>query len=122
MDCHYSVSDLIRNFTDTRPSDLQEVALAAKSIMEIRDADLTVICLEGEVWLTRARDQEDHVIASGQRFALMLGDQAVVQALRASMIRLIRCEPVLHRWRRTTSRETWSIARRQGSISRRILT
>lgn len=66
----------------------QDVALAAKSFLALADAAATLICLEGELWLTRDGDIEDYLLVAGQRFAVRPGDKVAVLALRNSSIRL----------------------------------
>lgn len=66
-----------------------ELALASKALIDLSDVDLTLICLEGELWLTRDLDPEDHILQSGQRFTIVRSDKAIVHALRQSRIRLI---------------------------------
>ncbi|MFA7279443.1 MAG: DUF2917 domain-containing protein [Sterolibacterium sp.] len=67
-----------------------ELALASKALVDLSGIDLTLICLDGELWLTRDRDPEDHIVESGQRFTIRRSDKAVVHALRKSRIRLVR--------------------------------
>ena len=62
--------------------------LAPKQMMRLPAADLTVLCLEGELWLTRDGDQEDYLLRPGQSLAVRRDDQAALQALRPSRLRL----------------------------------
>lgn len=68
---------------------IREEELAAHSFLALPDAALTLVCLAGELWLTRDGDIEDHILGVGQGFTIRRGDQAAVQALRPSRIRLI---------------------------------
>lgn len=64
------------------------VVLAAKETVALPDVSATLICLEGELWLTRDGDVEDYVVHAGQHFPIQVGDKVAVQALRASRIGL----------------------------------
>ena len=66
-----------------------EQALAKDQLLALPDADATLFCLAGELWLTRDGDIEDYFLKSGQSFAIRRGDRAVVQALLTSRIRLV---------------------------------
>lgn len=50
--------------------------------------DLMVLCLAGELWITRDGDAEDYILGPGQRLTIGRNDQAAVQALRTSRFRL----------------------------------
>jgi hypothetical protein len=67
----------------------RDQSLAARQMLALPNQDLSVVCLEGEIWLTRAGDFEDHIIGAGERFAIRRGDRAVVQALQPSRMRLL---------------------------------
>ena len=71
----------------------QDVALADGTLIDLGDCALTLICLEGSLWLTRDGDPEDYIVNSGQRLALKPGDKAVANALAASRIRLVSGRP-----------------------------
>ena len=64
-------------------------ALAKDQLLALPDGDATLLCLAGELWLTRDGDIEDYFLKSGQSFAVRRGDRAVVQALLSSRIRLV---------------------------------
>ncbi len=68
---------------------MKDVSLAANRLLALPPAALTVLCLEGELWLTRDGDYEDHILGAGQRFMVGRRDQATVQALRPSRVRII---------------------------------
>lgn len=70
-----------RDYTDT--------VLAARRMLALPDENLRLICLSGELWLTRDGDSEDYILGPGQSFSVRPGDQAAVQALQASRIRLL---------------------------------
>ena len=66
-----------------------EQALAKDQLLALPDANATLLCLAGELWLTRDGDIEDYFLKSGESFAIRRGDRAVVQALLSSRIRLV---------------------------------
>lgn len=68
---------------------MKDECLPANGFLALPDRAFTLICLEGMLWLTRDGDYEDHILEAGQRFAVAAGDQATVQALRASRLRLV---------------------------------
>ncbi|MBI5900415.1 MAG: DUF2917 domain-containing protein [Rhodocyclales bacterium] len=51
--------------------------------------DATLVCVAGEVWLTRDGDREDYILGAGSSLHLGQHDQAMVQALKPSRLRLI---------------------------------
>ncbi len=51
--------------------------------------DATLVCIAGEVWLTRDGDREDYILGAGSTLHLGPRDQAMVQALKPSRLRLI---------------------------------
>ena len=63
--------------------------LARGELLALPAMDATLLCLEGELWLTRDGDQEDYILGAGSTLHLRAADQDMVQALRASRIRLI---------------------------------
>ena len=65
-----------------------ERALAKRQLLALPDANATLVCLEGELWLTREADSEDHILGPGRSFAIRRGDRAAVQALKPSRLRL----------------------------------
>jgi hypothetical protein len=44
-----------------------------------------LLAREGELWVTRRGDLEDHVLARGERLALARGDDVLIEALRRDM-------------------------------------
>ncbi|MBK7766120.1 MAG: DUF2917 domain-containing protein [Sulfuritalea sp.] len=64
-------------------------ALAKDQLLALPDGDATLLCLAGELWLTRNGDIEDYLLSPGQSFAVRRGDRAVVQALQPSRMRLV---------------------------------
>ena len=66
-----------------------EQALAKRQLLALPDANAKLVCLEGELWLTRNGDGEDHILGPGRSFAIRRADLAAVQALKASRVRLI---------------------------------
>ena len=65
-----------------------ERTLAKNQMLALPDKNLTLVCLDGELWLTRDGDAEDYILGPGQRLAIGREDQAAVQALQASRFRL----------------------------------
>lgn len=63
--------------------------LAKGEMLVLPAIDATLVCLEGELWLTRDGDIEDYILGAGSSLHLGHGDQAMVQALQASRLRLI---------------------------------
>ncbi|MDZ4251543.1 MAG: DUF2917 domain-containing protein [Sulfuritalea sp.] len=68
------------------PETEQSLAQGQLSLLPARE--LNLLCLAGELWLTRDGDAEDYILGPGQRLAIGRKDQAAVQALRASRFRL----------------------------------
>lgn len=62
--------------------------LAKGDMLVLPAIDATLVCLEGELWLTRDGDIEDYILGPGQSFDARRGDKLTVQALRPSRIRL----------------------------------
>lgn len=67
----------------------RERVLAKRDLLALPDANAKLVCLEGELWLTRDGDIEDHILGPGRSFAVRRGDRAAVQALKASRVLLI---------------------------------
>ncbi len=65
-----------------------ERTLAKDQMFALPAADMRLVCLEGELWLTRDGDIEDYILGPGQGFDARRGDKVTVQALRPSRIRL----------------------------------
>ena len=65
-----------------------ERALAKQQLLVLPAADTKLVCLEGEVWLTRDGDIEDYILGPGKSFLARRGDRAVVHALQPSRVRL----------------------------------
>lgn len=65
-----------------------ERTLAKSQLLGLPDENLTLVCLAGELWLTRDGDREDYILGPGRSFAVRRGDGATVQALRPSRVRL----------------------------------
>lgn len=66
-----------------------EQPLPKNRLLSLTGKALTVLCLDGELWLTREGDIEDYILSAGQSFTLRAADRAAVQALRSSRIRLL---------------------------------
>lgn len=58
-------------------------------ILELPTGLATVVCLGGELWLTRDGDIRDYILGAGSCMHLDARDQTTVQALKASRLRLI---------------------------------
>ncbi len=69
--------------------DLGRRQLVKGEMLAIPAIDATLVCQEGELWLTRDGDPEDYILGAGNCLHLRRGDQAMVQALRSSRLRLI---------------------------------
>ncbi len=69
--------------------ELSRRQLAKDEMLALPAIDATLVCLEGELWLTRDGDPEDYILGAGNSLHLRRGDQAMVQALRSSRLRLI---------------------------------
>ncbi len=65
-----------------------ERTLAKNQLLALPDGNLTLVCVDGELWLTRDGDREDYILGPGRSFAVRHGDEAIVQALRPSRVRL----------------------------------
>lgn len=65
-----------------------ERALAKDQLLALPDESLTLICLAGELWLTRHGDIEDYILGPGRRFVVRRGDGVAIQALKPSRVRL----------------------------------
>lgn len=63
--------------------------LAKNQMLVLDGRRLTVLCTEGQLWLTRDGDIEDYILGAGQGFEVRPDDRATVQALRASRVRLL---------------------------------
>lgn len=65
-----------------------ERTLAKNQLLMLPDGNLTLVCLAGELWLTRDGDREDYILGPGRSFVVRRGDGTAVQALRPSRVRL----------------------------------
>jgi len=70
------------------PAAALEESLEKSRLRLLPARDLVLLCLAGELWITRDGDAEDYILGPGQRLAIGRKDQAAVQALRASRFRL----------------------------------
>ncbi len=63
--------------------------ILAKGRLQVLPArNQRVLCLSGELWLTRDGDIEDYILGPGQQLVVRAGDRATVQALQPSRFRL----------------------------------
>lgn len=69
-------------------SGMREESLAAAAFLALPTGSLSLLCLEGELWLTRDGDATDHIIQAGEQFPVRRRDRVTVQALRPSRIRV----------------------------------
>jgi hypothetical protein len=65
-----------------------ERVLAKDQFLALPDADMKLVCLDGELWLTRDGDIEDYILGPGKSFLARRGDRVTVLALRPSRLRL----------------------------------
>ncbi len=63
--------------------------LARGQLLALPAINATLLCLEGELWLTRDGDIEDYILGAGSSLHLQPADQAVVLGLKSSRLRLI---------------------------------
>ncbi len=63
--------------------------LAKGELQPLPAINVTVVCLDGELWLTRDGDAEDYILGAGCSLHVKHDDQAVVVALKPSRLRLI---------------------------------
>ena len=63
--------------------------LAKGEMLVLPAIDATLVCLEGELWVTRDGDPEDYILGAGNCLHLGIRDQAVEQALQSSRGRLV---------------------------------
>ncbi|MCK9380387.1 MAG: DUF2917 domain-containing protein [Sulfuritalea sp.] len=69
-------------------SGLADHSVAAGQMLALPDQNFSLVCLAGELWLTRDGDVEDYILGPGQQFAVRRGDGVAVQALKPSRVRL----------------------------------
>ena len=63
------------------------VELERGALLPLHDsAGATVVCLEGELWITQEYDANDIVLRRGESLRLFCDGRSVVEALRASRI------------------------------------
>ncbi len=65
-----------------------EVDLAKNRLLALPPRRLKVLCVAGELWVTRDGDRRDYILGPGEALTLERGDRGAVQALRASRLRL----------------------------------
>ena len=65
-----------------------ERSLAKDQMFALPASDTRLVCVDGELWLTRNGDIEDYILRPGQGFVARRGDRVTVQALQPSRIRL----------------------------------
>lgn len=69
-------------------SGMREESLATDAFLALPPRALTLLCLEGMLWLTCYGDAEDHIVLAGEQFTVRRRDQVTVQALRPSRVRV----------------------------------
>jgi len=62
--------------------------LDKKQLLALPEQDCDLLCVSGELWVTRDGDIEDHILGPGQSFRVRRADQAAVQALKPSRVRV----------------------------------
>ena len=63
------------------------VELERGGLLPLHDgAGATVVCVEGELWITQEHDGEDVLLSAGESLRLSRNGRTVVQALRASRV------------------------------------
>ena len=67
----------------------KEVALTRNEVLPVPADALRLICLSGEIWLTREGDGKDYILPAGRSFALAGSVRPTVQALADSRLRLV---------------------------------
>lgn len=66
-----------------------ERTLARHEMMDLPAEDFTLLCQDGELWLTRYGDFEDYFLGRGESCSVRRGDGVAVQALKPSRVRLV---------------------------------
>ena len=85
------------------------VAIARNGLLRVDDpAGLLVHVAEGELWLTQEGSARDDVLCAGQWFRVQHGGSAVLQAFRASRVRLYARSAALQPRRVTLRRDAAS--------------
>ncbi|HEY3633671.1 MAG TPA: DUF2917 domain-containing protein [Caldimonas sp.] len=78
--------------------------LRAHQIVRFDDATgAAIVCLRGELWLTQDGSPDDVILGPGERFALDRPGLALVEALKASSLRVampLELHPGQESWRR----------------------
>lgn len=65
--------------------------LAGRAMLTLPNEEISVVCLAGELWLTREGDIEDHILRPGQCFTVRRGERGAVQALKPSQLSVLSC-------------------------------
>lgn len=117
MSYQNSSTECITSMAGPGAEHVQELNLASKTAIDLGNADLTLICLDGEIWLTCDRDPEDHIVGCCQRFAIKKGDKAVAYALRKSRVRLVYAGVAQNRGSNFLARIEEAVSRLNGSNS-----
>ena len=66
-----------------------ERLLAKREMLLLPDDAFDVVCLAGELWLTRDGDIEDYILGPGDQLSVKRGDKAALQALQPSRVKLL---------------------------------
>lgn len=77
-----------------------------------------LVAREGELWVTRSGDLEDHLLARGERLAVARGDDLLLQALRHDQPAVWDWQPLRSTRRYGLRREVpaWLWARAAGAL------
>lgn len=70
-------------------SQCREMALARNGFLALPAEATRLICLTGELWLTREGDCKDYILPAGRSFELAGSVRPAIQALSASRVRLV---------------------------------
>lgn len=66
------------------------IELREGEIMSVRIVDaLTVLCLEGQLWITQQRDPDDTVLGKGESFDLSRRGVSLLEALRDARVAIV---------------------------------
>jgi hypothetical protein len=90
--------------------------LRAHQLVRFDDATgVAIVCLRGELWLTQDGDLDDVILGPGERFTLDRPGLALVEALKASSLRVampLELHPGQESWRTraVTAGSGWSTA------------
>ena len=82
------LTGMLRRYSEVARTERNH-SLAAREMLALPDRNLTLVCLSGELWVTRDGDIEDYILGPGQRMAIRCGDIAAAQALKPSRVQVL---------------------------------